>query len=149
MRGQTPGGLTPLGLRDKLRGRLKSLVNFKGTPHELALAFGLGVALGIIPATGAIVAAAVATVLRLNLAIMVAGALLTNPITTPLVYSGSFLLGHWLLGDLLPEGAISSILLGTVTGNLVLAAGLGVSGYLVVLGIALGLRRSQTLNSSS
>lgn len=130
-------------MKEWFKERLKPLINFKGTPHKLALAFGLGVALGVIPATGAIVAAAVATVLKLNLPLMVAGALLTNPITTPLVYAGSFLLGHWLLGDLLPEGAISRLLLGTAAGNLVLAAGLGVSGYLVVLGIALGLRRSQ------
>lgn len=134
-----------MAFKEWMRGRFKPLVHFKGTPHQMALAFGLGVTLGVIPGTGAIVAVACAAILRLNLPLMVAGALMTNPITTPFVYMGSYLLGHWLLGDWLPAGTISRILLGTLTGNLILAAGLGTIGYLIALGIA-SLFRSRPIS---
>ncbi len=124
----------------RLGNRLRALVNFRGTPHHLALSFGLGVFLGVIPGTGAIAAAAVAALFRLNLPVMVAGSLLTNPVTAPFVYVGSYLLGHWLLGDWLPAGTIRQVLLGTLAGNLVIAAGLGLTGYLLVLGIVIFIR---------
>ncbi|MBI3333274.1 MAG: DUF2062 domain-containing protein [Candidatus Omnitrophica bacterium] len=110
--------------------RLKKIVSFKESPHRLGLAFGMGVFLGIIPGTGTIAAAVAATLFRLNLPVAVAGSLLTNPVTSPFVYAGSYFLGHWLLGDLLPAGKISRILLGTLAGNLLLAVGLGLVGYL-------------------
>lgn len=127
-------------MNDWLQKRLKALVNFRGSPHRLALAFGLGVFLGIIPVTGTIAAAAVAALFRLNLPVMVAGSLLTNPVTAPFVYIGSYLLGHWLLGDWLPAGTIRRILLGTLAGNLVIAVGLGLLGYLLVLGTVIFIR---------
>lgn len=112
--------------------KLKRWSRWKDTPHRLALAFGLGVALGIIPGTGAILAAGLAVLIRLNLPAMVAGALLTNPITGPFVYAASYFLGHWLLGEWLPADKISRILLGTLTGNLILALLLGLTGYLLI-----------------
>jgi len=107
-----------------------------GSPHKLALAFGMGVLLGILPGTGAVVAAGVATVLRLNLPLAVAGAMVVNPLTAPLVYGGSYFLGRWLLGDRVVEHKIARILLRTLAGNLVMALGLAVVGYLVVWGLA-------------
>ncbi len=130
-------------MNEWLKGRLKALVNFRGTPHQMGLAFGLGLALGIIPGTGAIAAAATATILRLNLPLMVAGALIANPFTTPFVYTGSYLLGAWLLGDWLPAGRVLKVTLGVITGNLILAAGLGLIGYLVVLLVVLKIRSRQ------
>lgn len=126
------------------KDRLKAISNFHGTPNELALAFGLGVALGIIPGTGAIAAAAVATIFRLNLPLMVAGALLTNPITTPFVYMGSYLLGSWLIGPWLAAHKVLQAITSIIAGNLILAAGLGLAGYLVVLGLAVLLRRGRS-----
>lgn len=115
------------------KARGKALVDFRSSPHRLALAFGLGLALGILPGTGPIAAAVVAAVFRLNLPVMVAGAFLTNPLTAPLVYGGSYFLGHWLLGDLVPSGKIAQILLKTATGNLILAVALGFLGFLITL----------------
>ena len=129
--------------KDWLKRRIKPLANFQGTAHELALAFGLGITLGIIPGTGAIAAAAVAAILRLNLPLMVAGALLTNPITTPFVYVGSFLLGSWLLQAWLPTVGFLRVVLSFLAGNLILALGLGTLGYLAVLGLTTLLRRGR------
>ena len=119
-------------MRDWFKGRLKIMMDFRGTPHQLSFAFGLGVTLGIIPGTGAIAAAALASVLRLNLPLMVAGALLTNPITTPFVYIGSYFLGQKILGDQLGLRPLAKAILSTAIGNLVLAVGLGLFGYLLV-----------------
>jgi uncharacterized protein (DUF2062 family) len=106
----------------------------------LGLSFGLGVALGVIPGTGALIAAVCAALFRLNLPLMVSGAFLTNPLTAPFVYLGSFFLGQWLLGSRLPNAALPRLALGTLTGNLILAVGLGGLGYLVVLGLATSIR---------
>ena len=116
------------------------MVNFKGPPRLLAASFGIGVAMGVIPGTGAIAAAAVAGIFRLNLALTMAGALVVNPVTSPFVYMGSYLLGHWLLGDAVPAGSISRVLLKTVTGSMVLAVGLGLLGYLLAFGVAASFR---------
>lgn len=119
----------------KFKRFLVTLFRFKGSPHRLGIAFALGIALGVIPGTGAIVAAGVATVLRLNLPVMVAGALVTNPVTTPFIYGASFALGHWLLGDHLPETGVWKFLLGTVTGSVLLALAMSAVGYLLIWGM--------------
>jgi len=115
-----------------LQKRLKSLVNFQETPHRLALAFGIGVALGIIPGTGAVAAGVLAAFFKLNFPLMVAGALLTNPFTTPFVYLISYLIGHWLLGSWLPDGRIARLVLSIMTGGPVLALLMGIASYFFV-----------------
>ncbi len=97
--------------------------------------------MGIIPGTGALAAAAVAAVLRLNLPLMVAGALLTNPLTTALVYGTGYLLGGFVLGDLLPEAPWMRVASQTAVGTTVLGAAVGGLGYLLVWAMVL-LRRS-------
>lgn len=109
---------------------LKPLWSFQGSPHRLALAFGWGVALGVLPGTGALAAAVCAAIFRLNVPLMMAGALMTNPVTALVLYPISYLLGRWLLGDWLPSGLMAQLAVGTITGNLILAVGLGFVGYL-------------------
>ncbi len=127
-------------MRERFKRRLKPLLDFKGSAHQLALAFGLGIILGVIPGTGAIAAATCAAILRLNLPLMVAGALLTNPVTVPFVYLGSYLLGEWLLGKWLPAGFLARLAVGTLLGNLILAVGFGFLGYLLALGFIARIR---------
>lgn len=118
-----------------LKKYFRPLFRFRGSPRKVAFAFALGVALGVIPGTGAIVAAGAATLFRLNLPVMVAGALITNPLTTPFIYTGSYALGHWLLGDRLPESKVGKVLLGTLVGNMILAFVMALVAYFVVWGI--------------
>ena len=117
-----------------LKKRLGRFINQPGDPPKLALAFAMGILLGVLPGTGAIVAAGAATVLRLNLPLAVAGAMITNPITSPLVYGGSYFLGRWLFGDPQVEQTIIRILLTTIAGNLVIALAMALAGYLLVWG---------------
>ncbi len=118
------------------------------TPHRLAFAFALGILLGILPGTGAIVAAGVATALRLSVPLAVAGALVTNPLTAPLVYAGSFFLGRWLLGNEVAEHKLIRIGLTTIAGNVLLALCMAVAGYLVVLGLAIVYQSSKGRHAS-
>jgi len=122
------------------RQRLAPLWNFHGTPHELAFAFGLGVAIGILPGTGALAAAACAAILRLNAPIMVAGSLLVNPFTTPFVYLGSYAVGRWLLGAHPFTWLAVNVVAQILVGGLLLAIALGVISYLVVFGVVLLVR---------
>ncbi len=108
------------------------LITLSDNPHRLALTFSLGVLLGVLPGTGAFVAAGVATALRMNVPLAVAGALMINPLTAPLVYGASYLLGRWLLGDQVAKHVILRIGLTTAAGNVILALGLAVVGYIGV-----------------
>lgn len=119
-----------------LKKRLKKFIRQPGDPPKLAFAFAMGILLGVLPFTGAVVAAGLATVLRLNLPLAMAGAMVTNPLTAPLVYGGSFFLGRWLLGNAELEQTITRILLTTIAGNLTLAMGMALTGYLLVWGFA-------------
>ena len=124
-----------------MRARLKALLNFQDTPHRLGLAFGLGVTLGILPGTGALVAAACAPLLRLNLPLMVAGTFLTNPLTMVFVYGGSYALGRRVLGEVTTIPWVGArVVAQALVGNLLLATGLGLLGYLVVAGVVVLLR---------
>ena len=116
----------------RMKRFIVSLFRRNGSPHRVALAFALGVALGVIPGTGALVAAGAAALLRPNLPLMVAGALVTNPLTSPFIYGGSYALGHWLFGDWLPDGRIGKVMLGTVAGNVILALLMAAVSYLLL-----------------
>ena len=119
---------------------LRALVSFQGTPHEIALAFSLGLALGVLPGTGAAVAAGLAVLLRLNLPLMVVGALFTNPFTMPFIYAGSYALGVWLLGRWLPAGLWARLAVGTVTGGICLALTAALLAYPAVVLLVLAIR---------
>ena len=84
----------------------------------------------MLPGTGAFVAAGVATALQMNVPLAVAGALMINPLTAPLVYGASYLLGRWLLGDQVAKHVILRIGLTTMAGNAVLALAMAVVGYI-------------------
>lgn len=58
--------------------RLKHLFTLNDDPHDLALGFGLGIFLGILPGTGPLAALICAQFLRVNRAAAFFGALLTN-----------------------------------------------------------------------
>ena len=90
----------------------------------------MGILLGVLPGTGAAVAGVLALWLRLNLPLMVGGALFTNPVTAPFLYICSYAVGSRLLADHLPSGLLARIVVGTFAGNLVLAFLLSIVGYL-------------------
>ena len=123
-----------------LKQKIKKTLSQSGSPSRLGFAFALGILLGVLPGTGAIVAAGLATVLGLNLPLAVAGAMLINPLTAPLVYGGSYFLGAWLLGNTHLEKTISRVLLTTLAGNVLMAVVMAAAGYVAVWGIVVWYR---------
>ncbi|TRZ95086.1 DUF2062 domain-containing protein [bacterium] len=61
-----------------LRLIYRKLFYINDTPQKIALGFGLGVCLGIIPSTGPLAALLVSSILRVNRASALLGSLLTN-----------------------------------------------------------------------
>lgn len=119
-----------------LKEQMKKLIHQPGDPPKLAFAFSVGILLGVLPGTGTLVAAGLATALRLNLPLAVAGAMMTNPFTAPFVYGGSYFLGRAMLGNAELEQTITRILLTTIAGNVIIAAAMAAIGYAIVWGAA-------------
>lgn len=123
-----------------LKDRLKEGSRFDEPAPRLALAFGLGAFLGVLPGTGALAAGALAAALKLNLPLMVGGALLNNPVTTPLVYGASYALGRWLLGSEVAEGVFRRFVVPTLAGSLLLSVAFGLIGYAVAWCLVVWIR---------
>lgn len=129
-----------------LRARLKPLFTVRGRPHELALAFGLGVTLGVMPGTGTVAAAVCASVLRLNLPVMVAGSLLMNPLTAAFIYLGGYRIGQRLFGGWLPDGGVARVVTAGALGTALLSVAAGLVGYLLALALVTLLRARRVDN---
>ena len=97
----------------------------------------------MLPGTGAVVAAGVAAALRMNVPLAVAGALVINPLTAPLVYGASYLIGRWLLGDQAAKHVIVRIGVTTIAGNAVLALALAVAGYIGIWAFAVWYQKKK------
>ena len=116
------------------------MVDFKGSPHQMAFAFAVGVFIGIVPGTGLIAAAAAAALLRLNVPVVLAGACLTNPLTMPLIYGAGYAIGHRVLGEITGLGRVARLLLHTITGTILLGVVMAVVSYLSMFGIVFLIR---------
>jgi len=85
-------------MKGLLRQFFIKLFKINDTPHKIALGFGIGVFLGIIPGTGPLVALIIASFLRINRAAAILGSLLTNTWTTLLTTILSIKIGSTILG---------------------------------------------------
>lgn len=108
-------------------------------------AFAVGLFVMYLPPMGQmVIAAAAAILLRVNLPISVALVWLTNPLTIPPMYYGSYVLGSWILGR--PTAAFEvdfwlewrnwlEIIAPLTVGGLVCGAICSATGYLTVQGL--------------
>lgn len=74
------------------------LVNINGSPHAIALGFGIGVFLGILPGTGPIAALAAAFIFRINKASALLGCLMTNSWLSVVSFIVAIKIGSALMG---------------------------------------------------
>jgi len=76
------------------------VVRINASPHQLALGAAVGVWLGVFPTFGlaGFLAYLLAGPFRFNKAAAFAGAAVTNPLTSPVVWMISALVGGWLAG---------------------------------------------------
>jgi uncharacterized protein (DUF2062 family) len=135
-----------------LGDRLKLLFSIKDTPHRLALAFALGVFIGMSPLLGVhtVMGILIAWIFRLNRIATIVGVYVTNPWTIVPIYTFSTWVGAKCLGmnRILPDVDWShmtfSLLLGDlrpllkpfVTGTLLIGAISSVLGYIIIFRIA-------------
>jgi uncharacterized protein (DUF2062 family) len=89
---------------ERARGLLRRALEEQASPRELGLAVGLGVLVGLSPLLGLhlVVAAGLATVLRLNRALVALGTNISFGPVLPLVVVAEVKLGAWVLGRALP-----------------------------------------------
>jgi uncharacterized protein (DUF2062 family) len=123
-----------------LRERFVALLHLDDPPWRVALALAIGVFISFTPFLGfqTLLALLVATVARLNAAVLVTGTWLNLPWFMPFVYAGGLKLGAWLLRDLHSFGDWSlALLIGTTLLGFVAA----VVTYIVAFGIMRRRRR--------
>lgn len=94
---------------NKLNLYLKGVVSQEPCPHRISLAFAIGVFIAFAPHIGLHTASVLglAWLFKMNLPIMMAGALVNNPWTIIPIYGFCLCLGNYLLGngfECLPSG---------------------------------------------
>lgn len=136
------------------------LFKINDTPQRIALGFGLGVFLGIIPGTGPIAALFLAFILRLNRAATLIGSLLTNTWLSVATFFLSIKVGSvimklnwqgvrndWILflEDFrwlnLFKLSVLKIILPVILGYFIVAFCLGLLAYLIILTILVPNKR--------
>ncbi len=131
-----------------IRDNIRYILTIKGSPHSIAIAFSIGVFIGMSPLLGlhTILALAVASILRLNRMVTLAGAYLTNPWTIVPIYSFSTWFGVKIMGyeELIPEidfhsvnifnifKALKSLLVPFIVGTTVLGFISAIVSYLLI-----------------
>jgi uncharacterized protein (DUF2062 family) len=76
----------------------KKLLGLEDTPNRIALGFGLGLFLGVLPGTGAIAAVVSAAFLRINKPASLAGALLVNTWINVVAFPAALVIGAFCFG---------------------------------------------------
>ncbi len=117
-----------------LRARFIALLHLDDPPWRVALALAVGVFISFTPFLGfqTLLALLVATVARLNAAVVVTGTWLNLPWFMPFVYAGALKLGAWLLHDL---HSLADWSLALFIGTTLLGFAAAVVTYVVAFGI--------------
>lgn len=91
----------------EFRDRLRNILTVKDSPHRLAMAFSIGIFIGMSPLFGlhTILGIALAWLFRLNRIVTITGVFVTNPWTIVPIYTFSTFIGAKCLGikQMLPE----------------------------------------------
>jgi uncharacterized protein (DUF2062 family) len=119
--------------------RLAALLPHEESPWRTALALAVGVFLSFTPFWGfqTLLALLLATMLRLNRAVTVAGTWLNLPWFAPFVYAGAVKLGAFMLPDLSGLAGLSAYLL---VGSTTLGLAAGTLTWVIAFGV-MRLRR--------
>ena len=114
--------------------RLAALLPHEESPWRTALALAVGVFLSFTPFWGfqTVLALLLATVLRLNRTVTVAGTWLNLPWFAPFVYAGAVKLGSFMLPDLSGLAGLSAYLL---VGSTTLGLAAGTLTWVIAFGV--------------
>ncbi|WP_373498049.1 DUF2062 domain-containing protein [Desulfococcus sp.] len=94
----TPGGAGSR-IREAFKKAYERFVKIRGTPREIALGFALGLFVGMTPFMGFHMAIAIffAALFKWNKIAAAAGGWISNPLTAPFVYAGTYYVGNKVL----------------------------------------------------
>ena len=86
-------------IREMLYRAYERFVKIRGNPREIALGFALGLFVGMTPFMGFHMAIAVffAALFKWNKIAAAAGGWISNPVTAPFVYAGTYYVGNKVL----------------------------------------------------
>ncbi len=131
-----------LSLREFL-ARIWDILRQDRSPHSLALGFALGLAIGILPITivGLVIGLILTFWLRANKLMFLLGFIMDNPLIMVFLYPLSFEIGNQFFhtSQAFEWGSVRSwlgIWKPLLIGNLILAVGMGVAGYILVYVVA-------------
>jgi uncharacterized protein (DUF2062 family) len=85
-------------IKNSLNSFYQEFVQIKDSPQRIAIAFGMGVFLGILPFTGVVAAVALAWTFRLSKPAAVLGSLITNTWLSFVVFGLAVKMSGWVLG---------------------------------------------------
>lgn len=137
--------------RDRVRRELTTAITEDYTPHEVALSFAIGIFVTAMPSGGLGIGLLLGLAYWLPWAsktAMIAAVAVLNPLVKPAVYVASYQFGAVLLGtdqvyvvghSLLDR--VLSIVQFLLFGNLLIAIGLSVLGYVAVYRLTVAYRR--------
>jgi uncharacterized protein (DUF2062 family) len=149
---ECPSRKEPGTVKHWLRKAYYRLVKIDGTPRQISLGLALGIFLGILPIFGfqALSAVLLASLLKWSKIAAALGSGITNPLTTPFIYSAAYYIGSRLFGTRLPPLNINELGFGTLitmfhsspqilwnmfVGSIFLALPLAIAGYYVTYAI--------------
>ncbi len=123
----------------QLKVSFRKLLHLRDSTHEIALGFGIGVVIGILPTFGfgALIIGILAILIRFNIFAALVGTIVNNPLFTPFWLMSSYKVGEMItqIGINLEKGVISNILnfsLSYLVGNIVLAIICGIISYFIM-----------------
>lgn len=87
-------------LRSRFNHAVKRLLSLRGTPHQIALGFAVGIFVGMSPfmMCHSVTAIFFASLLGCNRISAVGGVFITNPVTAPFFYGWTYQVGRTFLG---------------------------------------------------
>jgi uncharacterized protein (DUF2062 family) len=141
------------------RDKFRQIFHVKDTPHRIAMAFAIGVFIGISPLLGIHTLSAffIAWFLSLNRFVAVVGVYITNPWTIIPIYSFSLWIGARLVGmrRILPQidwesitfmyliNKLTPLVLPFIVGCLVVGAIAGILSYFVIYRLVFRYKKIQ------
>jgi hypothetical protein len=126
-----------------LHSLYRRFIKIHGTPREIALGFALGLFIGASPTMGfqIIIAVFLSALFQWNKITAGMGVWITNPLTAPFIYSGTYVLGSKILGldnqFTLADGITLSSLVQMIKEAPSIFAALTVGGIIVGIPLAL------------
>ncbi len=86
---------------EPIKIRFQRILSINEPPHKVSLAFSLGIFIAFSPAFGfhTVSALAASRLFKLNSVVVLAGSVVSNPLTVFFVYGSSLCFGNYILGN--------------------------------------------------